>query len=45
MHLIYLVFGTNVRNHFQANFSMLSFLRQPAGLAGITVVTDAPSGW
>jgi len=42
MHLIYLVFGTNVRNHFQANFSMLSFLRQSAGLDGITVVTDAP---
>jgi hypothetical protein len=42
MHLIYLVFGTNVRNHFQANFSMLSFLRQPALLDGITVVTDAP---
>ena len=42
MHLIYLVFGTNVRNHFQANFSMLSFLRQPEALDGITVVTDAP---
>lgn len=41
MHLVYLVFGTNVRNHFQANFSMLSFLRQPAALDGITVVTDA----
>ena len=42
MHVIYLVFGTNVRNHFQANFSMLSFLQQPAALDGITVVTDAP---
>jgi hypothetical protein len=42
MHLVYLVFGSNVRNHFQATFSMLSFLRQPAGLDGITVVTDAP---
>jgi len=42
MHLVYLVFGTNVRNHFQANFSILSFLRQPAALDGITVVTDAP---
>ncbi|MCC2547789.1 hypothetical protein LJY25_15160 [Hymenobacter sp. BT175] len=42
MHLIYLVFGTNVRNHFQANFSMLTFLREPAALDGITVVTDAP---
>ena len=42
MHLVYLVFGPNVRNHFQANFSMLSFLRQPAALDGITVVTDTP---
>ena len=42
MHLVYLVFGTHVRNHFQANFSMLSFLRQPVALDGITVVTDAP---
>ena len=42
MHLVYLVFGTNVRHHFQANFSILSFLRQPAALDGITVVTDAP---
>ncbi|GAA4354057.1 hypothetical protein GCM10023185_15340 [Hymenobacter saemangeumensis] len=42
MHLVYLVFGTNVRNHFQANFSMLTFLRQPMALDGITVVTDAP---
>ena len=43
MHLVFLVFGTNVRNHFQANFSMLSFLKQPEKLAGITVVTDAPA--
>jgi hypothetical protein len=42
MHLLYLVFGTNIKNHFQANFSILSFLRQRAGLQGITVVTDAP---
>ena len=43
MRLLYLVFGTNPRNHFQANFSVLSFLRQPALVAGITVVTDAPA--
>ena len=42
MQLLYLVFGANVRNHFQANFSILTFLQQPAALSGITVVTDAP---
>ena len=43
MQLLYLVFGENIQNHFQANFSILSFLRQDKGLlTGITVVTDAP---
>ena len=43
MQLLYLVFGDNIQNHFQANFSILSFLRQDKGLlTGITVVTDAP---
>ncbi|MBT9393367.1 hypothetical protein KLP40_09350 [Hymenobacter sp. NST-14] len=42
MHLLYIVFGNAAANHFQAHFSMLSFLRQPQGLDGITVVTDAP---
>jgi hypothetical protein len=43
MRLLYLVFGNNLQNHFQAHFSILSFLRQKSsGLAGITVVTDAP---
>ena len=43
MQLLYLVFGNNIQNHFQANFSILSFLRQgKALLTGITVVTDAP---
>ncbi|MBC6697861.1 hypothetical protein [Hymenobacter sp. BT190] len=42
MNLLYLVFGDAVRNHFQAQFSILSFLRHRAGLSGITVVTDAP---
>ncbi|WP_046245829.1 hypothetical protein [Hymenobacter terrenus] len=42
MQLLYLVFGANVKNHFQANFSILSFLRQGEALSGITVVTDAP---
>ncbi len=42
MHLLYLVFGNAAPNHFQAVFSMLSFLRQPEQFDGITVVTDAP---
>ena len=43
MQLLYLVFGDNIQNHFQANFSILSFLRQDKDLlTGITVVTDAP---
>ena len=43
MQLLYLVFGDKVQNHFQANFSILSFLRQGQSLlTGITVVTDAP---
>jgi hypothetical protein len=44
MQLLYLVFGNNIQNHFQANFSILSFLRQGQGIiTGITIVTDAPA--
>lgn len=43
MNLLYLVFGSNIKNHFQANFSILSFLKHRAGLTSITVVTDAPA--
>ena len=42
MQVIYLVFGPNAANHTQAYFSILTFLRQAAALAGITVVTDRP---
>ncbi|WP_375416472.1 hypothetical protein [uncultured Hymenobacter sp.] len=42
MHLLYLVFGPNSKNHAQAAFSMLTFLRQSAALTGITILTDAP---
>ncbi|GGF15607.1 hypothetical protein [Hymenobacter cavernae] len=43
MQLLYLVFGNNIQNHFQANFSILSFLRQKENLlTAITIVTDAP---
>ncbi|SHJ06964.1 hypothetical protein SAMN02745146_2181 [Hymenobacter daecheongensis DSM 21074] len=43
MNLLYLVFGSNIKNHFQANFSILTFLEHRAGLTSITVVTDAPA--
>lgn len=42
MQLLYLVFGTNIQNHFQAHFSILTFLRQGQGGLRITVMTDAP---
>jgi hypothetical protein len=42
MQLLYLVFGTNIQNHFQAHFSILTFLRQGLGELKITVMTDAP---
>ncbi|MDB5235669.1 MAG: hypothetical protein JWR44_2662 [Hymenobacter sp.] len=43
MHLLYLVFGPNIHNHIQANFSILTFLRQRADVRGVTVVTDTPT--
>lgn len=43
MQLLYLVFGTNIQNHFQAHFSILTFLRQGQGELRITVLTDAPA--
>ena len=43
MHLVYLVFGSNTTNHLQAYFSIITFLRQPATLSGITVLTDQPA--
>ena len=42
MQLLYLVSGTNIQNHFQAHFSILTFLRQGLGELTITVMTDAP---
>ena len=42
MQLLYLVFGTNIQNHFQAHFSILTFLRQGQDELKITVMTDAP---
>jgi hypothetical protein len=42
MQLLYLVFGTNIQNHFQAHFSILTFLKQGQGDLRITMLTDAP---
>jgi hypothetical protein len=42
MQLLYLVFGTKIQNHFQAHFSILTFLRQGQDELKITVMTDAP---
>jgi hypothetical protein len=42
MQLLYLVFGTNIQNHFQAYFSILTFLRQEQQELRIKVMTDAP---
>lgn len=36
MNLLYLVFGPNINNHFQAHFSILSFLRHRTELGNIT---------
>lgn len=41
MRLILLTFGEKLENHYQAAFSILSFLQSPA-VNGITVVTDKP---
>ncbi|MFD1871225.1 hypothetical protein [Hymenobacter bucti] len=38
MQLLYLVFGTNIQNHFQAHFSILTFLRQGQGELRFTTV-------
>ena len=42
MNLIYLVFGSDFRNHLQANFSIESFLLQPNCVERIFVFTDLP---
>ncbi len=43
MHLLYLVFGPNIQNHFHAHFSVLTFLRQGQAALKITVMTDTPA--
>jgi hypothetical protein len=42
LNLLYLTFGDNIENHYQANFSILSFLRDSKKINSINVVTDQP---
>ncbi|MEH0153850.1 hypothetical protein V6R21_06860 [Limibacter armeniacum] len=43
MNILYLVFGDNIQNHKQANFSIYTFLLQKDFVDHIIIVTDAPS--
>ena len=43
MNIIYLVFGDELSNHLQANFSILSMLTQEKVINSINVVTDQPN--
>ncbi|GAB3827085.1 hypothetical protein [Pontibacter rugosus] len=42
MNLILLTFGSNIKNHYQANFCILSFLCKQEEYSSITVYTDHP---
>ncbi|KAA3439652.1 hypothetical protein [Rufibacter hautae] len=42
MNLLFLTFGPNIKNHYQANFAILSFLRYQKELNTIYVFTDYP---
>lgn len=42
MHLLYITFGSNLKNHTQAYFSIYSFLAEDFGIKAIHVVTDTP---
>lgn len=45
MHLLYITFGPNLKNHSQAWFSIYSFLaaRAESGVTAIHIVTDMPA--
>jgi len=43
MNLLYLTFGPQIEIHYQANFSILSFLKDSQQIDSITVMTDAPA--
>jgi|SRR5690554_1426496 len=42
MNIVYLVFGEELSNHIQANFSILTMLTQKKEFNRITVITDLP---
>lgn len=42
MNLLFLTFGLNIKNHYQANFAILSFLPYQTELHRIYVFTDYP---
>ncbi|WP_114781393.1 hypothetical protein [Botryobacter ruber] len=43
MNLLYLTFGPYIKNHYQANFSILSFLQHRQEVRSIYVYTDYPA--
>ncbi|MCC9166054.1 hypothetical protein [Pontibacter harenae] len=40
MDLLFLTFGPNIKNHYQANFCILSFLKQREHITSINIYTD-----
>jgi len=42
MHVMLLTFGADLRNHYQANFSILSFLKEGSSVRTVDVFTDRP---
>jgi lipopolysaccharide biosynthesis glycosyltransferase len=42
INILFLAFGSNQENHYQANLSILSFLRQKESIGSITLFTDRP---
>lgn len=42
LNLLYLTFGENIEIHYQANFSILSFLRSSEKINSINIITDQP---
>jgi hypothetical protein len=42
MDLLFLTFGPNIKNHYQANFCILSFLKHQEDVNSINIYTDHP---
>lgn len=43
MHLLYITFGSNLKNHTQLYFSVYSFLAAKNDIKGIHIITDMPA--